>query len=445
MSTLFATARIFPPVSGSPLLWVCVCLLSALTACQTVPTQDENFTAAPPPVPAAPPDMHAFAADGPLVGEVYRFTPQTNDTLSDVARNFGLGYQEMAIANPAVDPWLLRGDQSLLLPSQYILPDAQHAGIVLNLASMRLFYFPKHGGELLTFPVGIGRENWDTPLGLTSIVEKKAHPDWTPPPSIVKEHKALNDPLPGVVKSGPDNPLGDYAMYLGFKNFLIHGTNKPYGIGMQVSHGCIQLYPEDIETLFPKVVVGTPVRIVHQPYLATWFDNRLYVEAHPPLEKWAGGKTALQQEFRKKLEALAARHHAPLHWPEVQAVLDRADGIPQPLTGNGGQTTADEARQLAYPDKLRGAFTPAPVGAGDWSVRTAGLSDHDTAQKLAAMLNHQGPAISSYPVFADGQYQVVSGPFKDQAESEKVARQIQKNFEMAAEVVPPAEKISRQM
>ncbi|MDD4915334.1 MAG: L,D-transpeptidase family protein, partial [Methylococcales bacterium] len=296
-------------------LTACACLLSALTACQTTPPQTENWAYQPPsrhwhtqphlhphpqasqrePAhPIAPaPDMRELPGNEPVVGQLYRFTPRSSDTIPDIARHYDLGYQQLVDANPSVDPWLLRDDETLILPDQFILPDAPHTGLILNLASMRLYYFPQDAnGPVWTFPVGIGRDHWETPLGLTKIVEKIVHPDWIPTPSIIKEHLAMNDPLPSVVKSGPDNPLGDYALMLGFKNYLIHGTDKPYGIGMQVSHGCIRLYPEDIAPLCAKVAVGTEVRILHQPYLAAWFRNRLYIQAYAPLEKWAGGKAA---------------------------------------------------------------------------------------------------------------------------------------------------------
>ena len=191
--------------------------------------------------------------------------------MPDIARHFGLGYNEITLANPAVPAWAPKAGGQVLLPLRFILPDAPRKGIVLNLANMRVFYYPtKQPDTLLTYPVGVGRDGWNTPLGQTTIVAKKTQPTWIVPESIRREHAAKGDPLPKVVPPGPDNPLGEYALLLGSSSYRIHGTNKPYGVGMQVSHGCVRLYPEDIEVLFEKTPVGTPVRIVHQPYMMAW-------------------------------------------------------------------------------------------------------------------------------------------------------------------------------
>ncbi|MDD4915382.1 MAG: SPOR domain-containing protein, partial [Methylococcales bacterium] len=193
-------------------------------------------------------------------------------------------------------------------------------------------------------------------------------------------------------------------------------------------------------TLFAKVAVGTEVRILHQPYLAAWFRNRLYIQAYAPLEKWAGGKAALQNEFRNKLETLAVSHRLKLQWPAVQAVLDRADGLPVAIDDSGNVEAVADAGWLEHPWKLRGTFIPARVGEDDWSVRTEGAFDQDTAKKLAEMLNHQGPAIPSYPMYEDGGFLVISGPFGSQAEAEKTARKIEQDFEIISVAVPPAIK-----
>ena len=136
----------------------------------------------------------------------------------------------------------------------------------------------------MTFPVGIGRMDWSTPLGVTRVKIKIADPAWYPPASIRDEHTSDGNPLPDKIAPGPDNPLGQYALQLALPGYLIHGTNRPYGVGMRVSHGCVRLYPEDISRLFDAVSVGTPVRIINQPYKAGWYHGVLYFEAHPPLE-----------------------------------------------------------------------------------------------------------------------------------------------------------------
>ena len=192
-----------------------------------------------------------------VIGSTKIIYADERDTLLDIARNHGFGYQDMKLANVNVDTWLPDDGQEVVLPSQFILPVASMDGIVLNVPEMRLYYYPpKEKGklqEVFTYPLGVGREGWNTPYIKTIIVEKKVNPNWYPPKSILKEHEEAGDPLPKIVKPGPENPLGNYAMRLGRRDYLIHGTNKPNGIGMRISHGCIRLYPEDIKELFSKV------------------------------------------------------------------------------------------------------------------------------------------------------------------------------------------------
>ncbi len=210
------------------------------------------------------------------------------DDLLDIARRFDLGQNEILHLNPTVDRWLPKAGTKIQLQSERLLPNAPRTGLVLNLPEFRLYYYPKvEKGTppfVITHPISIGRQDWETPLGKTRIIAKKENPTWTPPESIKKEHAEKGDPLPNVVPAGPDNPLGLFAIRLGIPGYLIHSTNKPYGVGMQVSHGCIRMYPEDIATLFPIIKVGTPVTLVNQPVKVGWYQNSLFVEVHPPLE-----------------------------------------------------------------------------------------------------------------------------------------------------------------
>ncbi|MCL4143159.1 UNVERIFIED_CONTAM: hypothetical protein GTU68_016655, partial [Idotea baltica] len=219
-----------------------------------------------------------------VVGHNLIVFSRAQDTLLDIARRFDIGYSEIVDANPQLDVWLPGTKKRVLVPNQFILPDAEKKGIVINLAEMRLYYFPDamvgKAREVVTHPIGIGREGWQTPLGRTKIIQKRKDPTWTPPASIHAEHIEKGDPLPKVVPAGPDNPLGAYAMRLGMPGYLLHGTNKPYGVGLRVSHGCIRLFPEDIEQLFGIVALNTPVEIVYQPYKAGMLNNELYIEAH---------------------------------------------------------------------------------------------------------------------------------------------------------------------
>ena len=220
-------------------------------------------------------------------------TPQivyTNDenTLSDLAREYGLGYDEIIAANPDVDPWLPGDRTPVLLPTQYVIPDVPREGVVLNIASKRLYYFPEaaEGQQqaVMTYPIGIGRVGWETPLGETQVVSKATDPHWYVPASVRQEHAEMGNPLPSVVPPGPDNPLGSHVLKLEMPGYLIHGTNQPYGVGMRVSHGCVRLYPENIELLYSLVEVGEPVRIINEPYLLGRQNGEVYFEAHEPLE-----------------------------------------------------------------------------------------------------------------------------------------------------------------
>jgi L,D-transpeptidase ErfK/SrfK len=223
-----------------------------------------------------------------VVGEPQVVYTDAENTLSDLAREYGLGYDEIVAANPEIDPWLPGDGTPVLLPTQYIIPDVPREGIVLNIASRRLFYFPEAAeGEpqtVLTYPIGIGRVGWETPVGTTEVVSKAADPHWFPPASVRKEHAEMGDPLPSVVPPGPDNPLGAHVLKLAMPGYLIHGTNQPYGVGMRVSHGCVRLYPENIELLYSEVQTGETVRIINEPYLLGTRDGELYFEAHTPLE-----------------------------------------------------------------------------------------------------------------------------------------------------------------
>jgi L,D-transpeptidase ErfK/SrfK len=390
---------------------------------------------------------HEFALEPNqnIVGALATVNARENDTLSDFARHYGLGYNDITLANADSEPWSLVNAQQVLLPLRFILPEAPHEGIVLNLANMRLFYYPKaQSNSLLTYPVGVGRQGWNTPLGLTQITAKKANPDWIVPESIKREHLKKGDALPSVVHAGPDNPLGHYALALGFSSILIHGTNKPYGIGMQVSHGCVQLYPEDIESLFNQVAVGTPVRIVHQPYLTAWDGDMLYLEAHPPLEKWANQEKQLRNELLKKLGKIVAEKNATLDWNKIERILQRADGIPTPILAHSADlpelTTA--AVKLQHPEQLFSQPNVGELTDSDWAILAASFPSATTAQKFSAMLNHLDPQIPARMLAKNGEYQVLAGPFKDKKDTQNNAKRIKQVFEMQVTPVPPKQALN---
>lgn len=227
--------------------------------------------------------------DVDIIGETETVRASREQTLLDIARHHGIGQNEILLANPEVDRWLPADGSRVLIPSRYILPDAPREGMILNLPEMRLYYFPKFADNetpvVITHPVSVGRMDWETPLGKTRIASKQVDPSWRPPQSLKEEALLDGEILPDVVPPGPDNPLGRYAMRLGIPGYLIHSTNKPYGVGMRVTHGCIRMYPEDIERLFDDVPVGTPVHIVNQPIKLGWHTGALFIELHPPMDE----------------------------------------------------------------------------------------------------------------------------------------------------------------
>ena len=254
--------------------------------------------AVPAPDPAAPrlaplETRHfELAAEQEIVGEVQVLFTRYENTFSAIAQAYNLGYEELRHANPGVDHWLPGEATPVYLPTEMILPEGPRDGIVINVPAMRLWYFATEknsadaAAPLLTattHPIGVGAEGWATPYGEATVTQKARDPTWYVPASVRKEHAERGDPLPAVVPPGPDNPLGRHALALSMPGYLIHGTNKPAGVGMRSSHGCIRLYPQDVEALFERVQRGTKVRLVNQPVLAGWRDGQLYLEVHQPL------------------------------------------------------------------------------------------------------------------------------------------------------------------
>ncbi len=271
-----------------------------------------------------------------VIGELRIEVAGFNDTLLDIGRRNGFGYQDLKLLNPDVDTWLPGTGKEILLPGKFILPNAPKTGIVLNIPEMRLYYYPesKDGEEkqVITYPLGVGREGWSTPYTRTNIIEKKKDPTWTPPESIRIEHAEKGDILPAVVPAGPNNPLGAYAMRLGLGAYLIHGTNKPYGVGMRVSHGCIRLYPEHIEDLFNRVKIGTPVNIVNQPYKIGELDGVIYLEVHPYLDEDGEhfSRNSLTEVVKYIIESTEQNRYE-IDWELVKEVVADSKGIPIPI------------------------------------------------------------------------------------------------------------------
>jgi L,D-transpeptidase ErfK/SrfK len=245
-----------------------------------------------------------------------------------------LGYEEIIRANPGVDMWLPGEGTDILLPGRRILPPGPREGIVVNLPEHRLYYYPKakHGQHrlVLTYPVSIGKMDWKSPLGETSIVAKQKNPNWYPPESIRKEHARNGDPIPKVVPPGPNNPLGAYKMRLGVGDgtYEIHGTNNPMAVGMAITHGCIRMYPEDVAALFPKVPVGTKVWLVNDPVKVTYVNGALLMEAHPPVDGEGQSIAPNLDLLAKQLDRALGSSVAAIHWDFAREALQKADGMP---------------------------------------------------------------------------------------------------------------------
>lgn len=274
-----------------------------------------------------------------LIGQVRVIEARHEDTLLDIARINKLGHDEIVIANPDIDRWLPGAGTPITLPTRYVLPDAPREGLVLNVPEMRVYlYLPaKPGGTRMikTYPVSVGRMDWSTPLGAAKVVAKQKDPAWRPPKSIREEALQKGDPpLPEVVPPGPNNPLGRYAMRLSIPGYLIHGTDKPWGIGMRVTHGCLRLYPEDIETIFQEVAVGTPVQIVNQPVKVGWLAGTLYMEVHPPLEEDVAGQATLMTTALDVLEAALKKRPTAISGRAIRQAVEEQRGIPVAISRN---------------------------------------------------------------------------------------------------------------
>lgn len=334
-------------VRYSPLL----AALVAISGCQLFQSREaEQVPAEAVPViaaPTAPIATHQFVIDvehDDVIGEMQVTRVGAEDTFSDIARRFNLGYEELVRANPGVDPWLPGADREIILPTQFVLPDAPREGLVINLPGLRVFYFPKRKeGEpqkVITHPIGIGKVGWSTPEGSTKVVSKRKNPTWTPPASVRKEHRENGDPLPRVVPPGPDNPLGAFAMNLGWPSYLIHGTNKPYGVGMRSSHGCMRFYPEDIAGLYDQIPIGTPVHVVNQPLLVGWQKDAMYVQAMPALEDDtrehpSDAGVVLNTAISDRLWQKAQAHNAVVDLEAVSKLMREQRGVAVPVSKRG--------------------------------------------------------------------------------------------------------------
>ncbi len=294
---------------------------------------------------------NAAAYDKDYVGEMEMYRAKYEDTLVHLARKYGLGFVEMRAANPKLDPWIPGEGSRVVLPTQSLLPDAPREGIVINLPEMKLYLFEKPGQAPIVYSISPGREGLNTPVGQTTINAKKAGPTWTPTARMLKEDPTLKPFYP----PGPDNPLGTHALYLGWPEMRIHGTNKPYAIGRRASSGCIRMYPESIKDIYNRVPVGTKVTSVDQPVKVGWIGNKMYVEVSPTQEQSL--RVEEMGEFKsyeitavdmKRITSKAGPFADRIDWEAVRKAVREHRGYPVPVLDRGGakgQHVVDEMEQ----------------------------------------------------------------------------------------------------
>jgi L,D-transpeptidase ErfK/SrfK len=280
---------------------------------------------------------NAFSATYPMpsagndvVGEVFVTQAQRGEDLDDVAKRFGMSMHEMMEANPGIKPYSrLRGGKQVLVPAQFVLP-AYRKGIVINLAELRIYYFTRDGKHVVTYPVGLGRDEWRTPLTATSVVGKTTNPVWNVPPSIHQfVYQQTGRVLPRSMPPGPENPLGPYALYLGHAGYLIHGTNQPESIGKFVSSGCIRMNNTDVHDLYMRVPVGTAVHIVNSPYRAGWSEGRLYLKANVPVDINSSSGDLNQLSWEEAINRKVGNKSAVVDWRRAAQVAQEHRGVPQ--------------------------------------------------------------------------------------------------------------------
>ncbi len=418
--------------------------LVSLQGCVAMQRAHEEVRLIPPPRPLEEyVERNAFsvAKGDDVIGRLRSIRLEKGDTLPDIARHFSLGLTEVGATNPGVDIWVTEPGTRIILPLSFILPDAPRNGIVINLAAMRLFQFKGTGESLAvaTYPVGVGTEERPSPRGQMHVERKVNRPTWHVPASIARDHLKKGDPLPAAVLPGPQNPLGEYALYLSAPSYLIHGTNKPASIGLKATNGCIRLYPEDVKRLYENTPVNTPVNIVNQPYLLGQSNGVLYLEVHATTEELDAA------EFDKvyaKLKTVEKKSGRTLDWSTVKKVLAEARGIPVPIFAirQESGTKMAEPAEIRHPNKLSGRPFIPEMKADAWSVLASDMRDKSDAVRLAAIINHQGPQIPARVISKESSHRVIAGPFNDIKEAKEAIKRLKIDLELDGRLIEPTRK-----
>ena len=298
--------------------------------------------------------VYTIHAEQQLIGELKFLSATSNDTFIKIAKDFELGYEELIAANPTVEPWALREGTRIILPSLFILPPKKK-GIHINLAEYRLYYFAEdNADEVWSFPISIGRGDWQTPLGKVTVLDKITNPNWYPPASIREEHALAGDPLPHVVLPGPENPLGKYALQLSANGYFIHGTNRPYGIGMKATHGCIRLRPKDIEVLFRSVPRKINVYITYEPFKFTIENKTIYFEAHPNLNASTEENSEKWMQAIKQVIAKAEKKRQLIDQGSLMKLIAAREGVPKSIKlGEASDQDQLSISEVMRPSTLR--------------------------------------------------------------------------------------------
>jgi len=254
-----------------------------------------------------------------VIGTPERHIVKNKDTFLDIARRYRLGFNEMEDLHPDIDPWIPPEGAWLVVPTRWVLPAFLDKGIIINVAELRLYYFIKAGVDSVvkTFPIGIGDTDWPTPLGNFKVGEKRKNPAWYVPPSLKEKYRV------NVIPPGPENPLGEYWIRLSNSSYGMHGTDIPWSVGRLVTHGCIRLYPEDIEHLFQEVQPGTPVEIIYEPVKIGVLEGRIYAEVHRDVYQLIDD--FVEYGYRRLQEEGVARR---VDIEKFQKLLERKDGMP---------------------------------------------------------------------------------------------------------------------
>lgn len=270
-------------------------------------------------------------AGNDVIGEVKNYIVREGDTFIKIAHDFDVGYVELREANPTVKPETLKLGTVLIIPSQYILPNAPRQGIVINVSEMRMYFYPDDQDVVMTFPVGVGREGSHTPRANMTVVEKIEKPTWYPTKETRAERAKDGVTFPKAVPPGPDNPLGEYALRLSYWSYLIHGTNENDGVGRRSSSGCVRMFEKDIKQLFQHVKVGADVVVISEPYKIGRSDGRLYFEAHLPLNEYQAEYANLEKFLHHNISGIVYGHKHKINWDKLMTIAKETQGMPQEI------------------------------------------------------------------------------------------------------------------